>query len=492
MEATFDLLTLAFVPRLSPRGARELLARGSLRSTLAQASDHADLLGPHGLEALRSGAAQRAAEAETQATRRLGIEIVGCDEDRYPQWLRRTHTPPLVLWVQGTLVPDEGEAAIALVGSRAASALGLAFARRLADELAGAGLVVVSGLARGIDSAAHRGALDARGRTVAVLGSGLDRLYPPENAALAAEVAGERAPGERVSPGHPALEAQLPAPQPRDRRLGAGRGGGRGRVAQRGALDRTRRARRGARRDGGARAPHGPAGGGHEPHCSRTAPRSCAGRRTCSLELGLARRSPARRRPTTRSCALMARDVPERRRRDPAALGARAAGCCWRGSPSSSSQGPFARLPGALFVRARSGAGYTRPWMTRARHDRGRRPRRLRGRVAARAPRHRRRPLRDAPAAADAGPPDGRPRRARVLEQPARQRARPGGGAAQGGDAAARLAGGAHGRRREGAGRQRARGRPWPLRATDDRGDRGAAAREAACARRSSASRTSP
>ena len=98
----------------------------------------------------------------------------------------------------------EGERAIAVVGSRAATGLGLAFARRLAEDLASAGLVIVSGLARGIDTAAHRGALDGGGRTVAVLGSGLDRLYPAENAALADAVARRRGRRERVSARQPA------------------------------------------------------------------------------------------------------------------------------------------------------------------------------------------------------------------------------------------------------------------------------------------------
>ncbi len=188
MDETFDLLTLALLPGLWPRAGRDLLARGPLQATLARPSDHADLLGPLAVAALCSGAARRAAEAETTHARRLGIDIVGRDENRYPEWLRETHTPPLVLWTSGTLLADEGAGSVAVVGARAASPLGLAFARRLAEDLAAAGLVVVSGLARGVDSAAHRGALDARGRTVAILGSGLDRLYPPENTALAAQI----------------------------------------------------------------------------------------------------------------------------------------------------------------------------------------------------------------------------------------------------------------------------------------------------------------
>jgi DNA processing protein len=87
--------------------------------------------------------------------------------------------------VRGALREAEGERAVAVVGARAASGLGLAFARTLACDLASTGMTVVSGLARGIDTHAHQGALDAGGRSVAVLGSGLDRLYPGENAPLA-------------------------------------------------------------------------------------------------------------------------------------------------------------------------------------------------------------------------------------------------------------------------------------------------------------------
>jgi DNA processing protein len=121
--------------------------------------------------------------------RRLGVRIVGCDEPDFPERVRKLYDPPPVLYVRGTLVPGEGERGVALVGSRRASPQGLALARTMARELAGAGLTIVSGLARGIDTAAHHGALDARGRTVAVLGSGLDCLYPPENADLAAAIA---------------------------------------------------------------------------------------------------------------------------------------------------------------------------------------------------------------------------------------------------------------------------------------------------------------
>jgi DNA processing protein len=187
-SSTFDLLALALAPGLSPRGARELLARGPLADSLARPRDHADLLDRATVAAIESGALAACAERELEAARRLSVDVIGLGEDRYPLWLRTTHTPPLVLWCRGTLV-DTGAASVAIVGSRAATPLGQAFARRLAEALASAGLEVVSGLARGIDAAAHRGALAAGGRTLAVLGSGLDRLYPPEHDRLADEVA---------------------------------------------------------------------------------------------------------------------------------------------------------------------------------------------------------------------------------------------------------------------------------------------------------------
>jgi DNA processing protein len=109
---------------------------------------------------------------------------VGCDEPDYPTWLRRTYDPPAVLYVRGRLLADEGALSIGIVGSRAASPPGIALARGLGRDLASAGATIVSGLARGIDTAAHRGALAGQGRTVAVLGSGLDRIYPPENESL--------------------------------------------------------------------------------------------------------------------------------------------------------------------------------------------------------------------------------------------------------------------------------------------------------------------
>jgi DNA processing protein len=184
MDSTVDLLTLALLPALPPRAARAIASRG-LDEVLGRPEAHADLLPGVVRDALRTGAARRAAEEEDRRARAAGVRIVGRDDPGYPALLREVYAPPPVLWMRGRLAGDEGPCSVAVVGSRAATPLGRGLARAMARELAGAGVTVVSGLARGIDAEAHLGALAAGGRTVAVLGSGLDRLYPPEHAALA-------------------------------------------------------------------------------------------------------------------------------------------------------------------------------------------------------------------------------------------------------------------------------------------------------------------
>jgi DNA processing protein len=128
----------------------------------------------------------------------------------YPTWLGRIHDPPGALWVRGRLHAEEGTRAVAIVGARAATPLGLGFARVLAADLAAAGVTIVSGLARGIDTAAHLGALDAAGRTVAVLGSGIDRPYPHQNLALAEVIARTGALVSEFAPGTEPWKANFP------------------------------------------------------------------------------------------------------------------------------------------------------------------------------------------------------------------------------------------------------------------------------------------
>jgi len=139
-----------------------------------------------------------------------GIRVVPIEDPDYPAWLRRIHEPPPRLWARGRLVADEGDRSVAIVGARAATPLGVSFARTLACDLAAAGLTIVSGLARGIDTAAHQGALDACGRTVALLGSGIDAVYPRENARLADAIAANGALVSEFPPGTPPLQSHFP------------------------------------------------------------------------------------------------------------------------------------------------------------------------------------------------------------------------------------------------------------------------------------------
>lgn len=117
-----------------------------------------------------------------------GMGIVAWFDARYPALLNCIEDPPPVLWTRGE-IQVLAEPAVAVVGSRAATSYALDVGARLGGELAERGVVVTSGLARGVDSAAHRGCLDQGGPTVAVLGSGLDRIYPPEHEDLAELIA---------------------------------------------------------------------------------------------------------------------------------------------------------------------------------------------------------------------------------------------------------------------------------------------------------------
>ena len=136
-----------------------------------------------------------------------GFRFVGRSEPNFPQALRELHDPPPGLFLRGSAEPELlSDAAVAIVGARSCSSYGAQVARMLGRELAGAGLVVVSGMARGVDGEAHRGALEAGGATVAVLGCGVDRDYPAAHAHLARGicaaglVVSEYAPGVEPAP----------------------------------------------------------------------------------------------------------------------------------------------------------------------------------------------------------------------------------------------------------------------------------------------------
>ncbi len=125
--------------------------------------------------------------AELERIHEFGVTVITQDSPSYPKPLREIHAPPIVLYVWGEL-QDRDQHAIGIIGARRTTHYGTESAKKLAYQLAYAGLTVISGLARGIDTAAHQGALAAKGRTIAVIGSGLGKLYPPENTALAEKI----------------------------------------------------------------------------------------------------------------------------------------------------------------------------------------------------------------------------------------------------------------------------------------------------------------
>ena len=143
-------------------------------------------IGPMTADHIRSFSDWGMAEREIERARELEVAIVTCEDPTYPGNLLNIYDYPPLLYVKGSLNPEE--ICVAVVGSRLASVYGRYTTEKISRELALQGITIVSGLARGIDAAAHRGALAGKGRTIAVLGCGLDIIYPPENEGLAGAV----------------------------------------------------------------------------------------------------------------------------------------------------------------------------------------------------------------------------------------------------------------------------------------------------------------
>ncbi len=138
-------------------------------------------------------------------------QLIAFDNERYPHALRSIESPPQHLYVLGRTNQPGDHQAIAIVGSRTASDRGLLTAHRIAEALAHRGHTIVSGLAAGIDTQAHRGALAAGGRTIAVIGTGIDRTYPASNQALRDKIAATGAVVSQFVAGHPASKTTFPA-----------------------------------------------------------------------------------------------------------------------------------------------------------------------------------------------------------------------------------------------------------------------------------------
>jgi DNA processing protein len=163
---------------------------------------------PPDLVPLRAAELRASAAALLERAGRAGISACTPGDDVYPVVLATIPDPPLALWSAGDLRPDDH--AIAIVGSRGATPHALEVAFQLGAGLARAGVTVVSGLARGVDGAAHRGALDGGGRTLAVMGSGADVVYPPEHVDLARRITRSGAIVSEFVPGTPPLPWHFP------------------------------------------------------------------------------------------------------------------------------------------------------------------------------------------------------------------------------------------------------------------------------------------
>ena len=190
-EEQLHWLALRLLPGLGNRLAMRLLNTIGSATGVFRAS-------PTELESLRvpsevvrnlaAGTVFEEATREAEQARQLGASFLTFRDAAYPPLLKEIFDPPLLLYARGA-IELLGAPGVAIVGTRRPTQYGKVMAERLASDLAGRGLVITSGLARGIDSAAHRGALQANGKTIAVLGTGMDVVYPAENKKLFADIA---------------------------------------------------------------------------------------------------------------------------------------------------------------------------------------------------------------------------------------------------------------------------------------------------------------
>ena len=191
MNSTEACIALNMLPTMGPVRLRKLLEVFETPERILSAKRSAlraiDGIGNEVAEQIANWESSVDLSAELERMREFGAEVITAQSPTYPRQLREIHAPPIVLYVWGELT-ERDQHAIGVIGSRRTSHYGAECAKKLSYQLAYAGLTIISGLARGIDTAAHQGALAAKGRTIAVIGSGLTKLYPPENAALADKI----------------------------------------------------------------------------------------------------------------------------------------------------------------------------------------------------------------------------------------------------------------------------------------------------------------
>jgi len=183
-------LALALTPGLGANKSRRLVeffgtVQAVFRATLTELE--AAGLRAVSAQSLATGQSAELAQEELGRATAAGAVVVVMDDPAYPSQLKQIYDPPLVLYVRGN-VATLSQPGIALVGTRHPTPYGLGMAERLACDLAARGLVIFSGLARGVDTAGHRGAIAGKGKTVAVLGTGVDVIYPKENSRLVDQI----------------------------------------------------------------------------------------------------------------------------------------------------------------------------------------------------------------------------------------------------------------------------------------------------------------
>ncbi len=192
MNSTEACVALNMLPTIGPVRLRKLLQVFETPEKILTARGAAlravEGIGPEVADQITGWESIVDLPAELARIRDFGAQILTAESPLYSRQLREIHAPPIVLYVWGEIT-ERDQHAIGVIGSRRTTHYGTESAKKLSYQLAYSGLTVISGLARGIDTAAHQGALAAKGRTIAVIGSGLSKLYPPENAALAEKIA---------------------------------------------------------------------------------------------------------------------------------------------------------------------------------------------------------------------------------------------------------------------------------------------------------------
>ena len=188
--STLDWLALSLTPGLGPTRARKLVEHFGSPEAVVRASLtelEAATIQAVSAQSIATGKSGELAREELARAAAAGITVLSASDPLYPRRLKEIYDPPIILYVRGD-AEQLNKPGIAMVGTRHPTPYGSGMAERLACDLAAQGLVIISGMARGVDTASHRGAISAKGKTVAVFGTGVDVIYPKENSRLSEQI----------------------------------------------------------------------------------------------------------------------------------------------------------------------------------------------------------------------------------------------------------------------------------------------------------------